>query len=178
MTYYDFNRLERNSHTFVFPAGAVGRNRMVRYFGCGHNRMKIEPPTEKSPIENCVTWFDEFPYWGGQNLWPKLRLLGDQIRIREIYVHLSLPMGVSNLDLHQDSCGYPISSEAFDEVAKVNMVQLSWGVRIFLVKELHHLFRWNSRIKMRRVLSTPAAFFFPCWHSVWLWVLPTKGVLT
>jgi len=29
------------------------RNRMVRYFGCGHNRMKIEPPTEKSPIENC-----------------------------------------------------------------------------------------------------------------------------
>ena len=54
MTYYDFNRLKRNSHTSVFPAGAVGRNRMVRYFGCGHNRMKIEPPTEKSPIENCV----------------------------------------------------------------------------------------------------------------------------
>lgn len=29
------------------------RNRMVRYFGCGANRVKLEPPVRKSPIQNC-----------------------------------------------------------------------------------------------------------------------------
>lgn len=46
------------------------------------------------------------------------------------------------------------------EVAKVNMVQLSWGVSIFLVKELHHLFRWNSRIKRRKSSIHPGSLFF------------------
>ena len=46
------------------------------------------------------------------------------------------------------------------EVAKVNMVQLSWGVGIFLVKELHHFFRWNSRIKRRKSSIHPGSPFF------------------
>ena len=34
----------------------LARNRMVRYFGCGANRVKLEPPVRKSPIQNCVAW--------------------------------------------------------------------------------------------------------------------------
>ena len=34
----------------------LARNRMVRYFGCGANRVKLEPPVRKSPIQNCAAW--------------------------------------------------------------------------------------------------------------------------